>query len=104
MGTLVPSMAVPALPGAQKTFSARGDWASFHTRACSRPPLPTTRTRMARFLRTANRTDLPPVDDPQVGCHAHGSAWACSAEDMPTQSRGHGTRIRSTESQAVTHY
>src|SRR2546421_628705 len=42
MGTLTPSRAVPALPGAQKTCSARGDCASFQTRACSRPPLPMT--------------------------------------------------------------
>jgi len=35
---------VPAFPGAQKMRSASGDCASFRTRACSRPPLPTTRT------------------------------------------------------------
>src|SRR5262245_276211 len=50
IGTLTPSSPVPALPGAQKTSSTRGDCASFHTRACSRPPLPMTRTRRCRLL------------------------------------------------------
>ena len=34
--------------GAVNTRSTRGDWASFQTRACSRPPLPMTRTFMLR--------------------------------------------------------
>ena len=34
----------PALPGAQKTAVTRGDCFSFQQRACSRPPLPITRT------------------------------------------------------------
>src|SRR6185437_14179053 len=47
MGTLPdPSAAVPAFPGAQKTRSTRRDCRSFHTKACSRPPLPITRTFM----------------------------------------------------------
>ena len=46
MGTLSHSAAVPALPGAQKMRSASGDWAKEWTRACSRPPPPTTSTRM----------------------------------------------------------
>src|SRR6185437_3151300 len=37
------SRAVPALPGATNTFATRGDRASFHASACSRPPPPTTR-------------------------------------------------------------
>src|SRR5947209_16374650 len=44
MGTFVPSFAVPAFPGAQNTLPTRGERASFHTRACSRPPLPITST------------------------------------------------------------
>ena len=44
-GTLVTpsSAAVPALPGATKTLNTRGDCASFHASACSRPPEPMTR-------------------------------------------------------------
>src|SRR5690554_6226461 len=34
------SVALPALPGAIKTFSTRGSCATFHAKACSRPPLP----------------------------------------------------------------
>src|SRR5713101_1348494 len=41
------SSAMPPLPGAQYTCETRGDWRSFHTRACSRPPLPITRTFIA---------------------------------------------------------
>jgi hypothetical protein len=44
MGTQSASPAMPALPGAQKTSPTRGLWRIFHTSACSRPPLPTTRT------------------------------------------------------------
>ena len=38
------SRAVPALPGATNTLATRGDCATFHASACSRPPPPTTRT------------------------------------------------------------
>src|SRR3546814_19221766 len=38
------SVAVPALPGATSTVAMRGDCASFHASACSRPPPPMTRT------------------------------------------------------------
>ena len=45
MGTLSRRRAaVPALPGRRRPCSARGDCASFQTRACSRPPLPMTST------------------------------------------------------------
>ena len=43
---LVPSDAVPALPGAQKISGRVLSFASFHARACSRPPLPMTRIFM----------------------------------------------------------
>src|SRR5688572_18581586 len=39
-----PSRAVPPLPGATNTFCTRGLCASFHAIACSRPPLPMTRS------------------------------------------------------------
>src|SRR6202011_5210037 len=42
------SAAMPLLPVAQKTFETRGDCRSFHTSACSRPPLPRTRTFITR--------------------------------------------------------
>src|SRR5271165_2658642 len=38
------STAVPALPGATKTFATRGERAIRHAMACSRPPPPTTST------------------------------------------------------------
>src|SRR5690348_6216541 len=44
------SAAVPALPGATNTFATRGDCATFHASACSRPPPPTTRTFIGRSM------------------------------------------------------
>src|SRR5256714_10513156 len=41
------SAAMPAFPGAHRTSGAVGDRASARTSACSRPPEPTTSTRMA---------------------------------------------------------
>jgi hypothetical protein len=38
------SVAVPALPGATKTFATRESCATFQARACSRPPLPMIKT------------------------------------------------------------
>src|SRR5260370_3475293 len=43
-GTHVASRQMPPFPGRQNTCATRGDWRSFHTSACSRPPLPITRT------------------------------------------------------------
>src|SRR5512134_3382821 len=45
------SRAVPPLPGATQTFCTRGDCASLHASACSRPPEPTTRTFISLFER-----------------------------------------------------
>src|SRR5437588_9846 len=42
------SSAVPALPGATKTFPTRGERAIFQASACSRPPEPMTSTFTAR--------------------------------------------------------
>ncbi len=36
------SCRIPALPGAHQSSVTCGDWASFHTNACSRPPEPIT--------------------------------------------------------------
>src|SRR4029077_8522686 len=44
--THVATSALPALPGAHHTSSTCGLRPSLHARACSRPPPPTTRTRM----------------------------------------------------------
>src|SRR5690349_17539051 len=44
------SDAVPALPGATNTFATRGDCATFHASACSRPPPPTTSTFIGRSM------------------------------------------------------
>ena len=38
-----PCCAMPGLPGAMTSREARGDWAIFQARACSRPPEPTSR-------------------------------------------------------------
>ncbi len=46
MSTFSASVAVPALPGATNTRSTRGLLPIFHASACSRPPLPMTRTFM----------------------------------------------------------
>ena len=85
MATFVaPSPAVPALPGAQNTFPARGDCRSFHTSACSRPPLPITRTFImgaasvrwsgsaGQFIRSGVRDYAAPSARtcPTVGCVA----------------------------------
>src|SRR5215207_9041313 len=51
MFTFSASTAVPALPGATKTRPARGLCLSFQASACSRPPLPTTRTFIAAISR-----------------------------------------------------
>ena len=47
IGTLVANAAVPGLPGAQKIAFARGESDNFQAKACSRPPLPTTKTFIA---------------------------------------------------------
>ena len=52
IGTLTPSTAVPALPGAQKMVPRTGDCASFQTKACSRPPLPITSTLTRSLIRS----------------------------------------------------
>src|SRR5690242_2286118 len=38
---------MPGFPGAAWSSLSRGDWASFHASACSRPPDPTRSTRIA---------------------------------------------------------
>src|SRR5512143_125421 len=52
------SLAVPALPGATSTWSTFADWASFHAIACSRPPLPMTRT-FTLPLRYGSMPEMP---------------------------------------------
>lgn len=47
-GTHSDSSQMPPFPGAQYSWDTREDWRNFHTKACSRPPLPMTRT----FMRT----------------------------------------------------
>src|SRR5471032_1887908 len=44
------SRAVPPLPGATYTIWIRSDCASFHARACSRPPEPTTKIFIMPFV------------------------------------------------------
>src|ERR1035437_1754965 len=47
IGRHVACEAIPGFPGAQKISPISGDCASFHAKACSRPPEPMTRTLMA---------------------------------------------------------
>ena len=42
------SRAIPALPGAHQSRDTRADWASFQTKACSRPPPPITSSFIGR--------------------------------------------------------
>src|SRR5262249_52573316 len=49
--------AVPGLPGAQTSRSTRGLSDSFQARACSRPPLPSTSTRIV-WLSTLGREEI----------------------------------------------
>src|ERR1019366_3955845 len=45
------SSAVPAWPGAMSTFDTRGECASFHANACSRPPPPMTSSFMRECVK-----------------------------------------------------
>src|SRR5262249_15222164 len=47
IATHSPSLAIPAVPGAQKSASSKGEGAVDHINASSRPPAPTTRPRIA---------------------------------------------------------
>ena len=51
------SVAVPALPGATKTFATFSSCAIFHANACSRPPLP--KTKMFILLSFFNPSQPP---------------------------------------------
>src|SRR5581483_11153245 len=52
------SSATPALPGAHHNCLTWGDWASFQTRACSRPPEPIIKS----FIRRKCRKTLPQIN------------------------------------------
>src|SRR5437764_13286007 len=55
---------IPALPGAANTAETRGENWSFQTSACSRAPLPTTRTRTGLLpLDSGRRLRGDVVDD-----------------------------------------
>ncbi len=49
---LLPTPAIPGLPGAQKRSVSRGDWRSFHASACSRAPEPISSTFTAVLAQT----------------------------------------------------
>ena len=59
------SVAVPALPGATRTSATRRDCASFHARACSRPPPPITSTFCRATLRGAAPVEAPARGSPE---------------------------------------
>src|SRR5260370_24232877 len=46
---------MPALPGAHHNSVTRGDRASFHTRACSRPPDPMTKSFIETRIEAGNQ-------------------------------------------------
>src|SRR5262249_33702072 len=54
------SAAIPALPGAAMSRSHRGEAAIAHASACSRPPDPTTRTRIPRSFRRRSTCSCRP--------------------------------------------
>ena len=51
------TLAMPGLPGAAYNFVQCGDWASFHARACSRPPPPITRIFMVNVSRVCGNQE-----------------------------------------------
>src|SRR5262245_43130037 len=53
IGTHVATSAMPPLPGAHQTPDTRGDCFIFQASACSRPPLPMTRTFMCARIGSA---------------------------------------------------
>ena len=61
IATFSPTAAVPALPGAMKSFSHLSLWAIFHAKACSRPPLPNKRTFISYiiFMLSSSPTPYP---------------------------------------------
>lgn len=102
ISTFSASSAVPALPGATKTRSARELWRIFHARACSRPPLPTIRTFMSSpriWRRTAH---APGVTHRLDGTNqlpvpvATGTAQECGcwSKVVPLHSTPHGQPAR----------
>ena len=54
-----PIAAIPGLPGAHTTSSTCGERAKPHASACSRPPAPTTRTRVTRLGATRSSGRAP---------------------------------------------
>jgi hypothetical protein len=48
---------VPPFPGTARIDSTKGDWDNFHANACSRPPLPTSRTRIGSIVASDETTD-----------------------------------------------
>src|SRR5688572_23934107 len=70
------SSAVPALPGATKTLSAKGDCDAFHASACSRPPLPIIKIFIRR-LRVSGR--IAPAKRKLMTEMAHVGEQHCNA-------------------------
>src|SRR6202158_3971865 len=70
------SRAVPALPGATKTFATRLDCAIFHANACSRPPPPMTRIFIASAHASVHASARFLTRTPHDGGKARGRALA----------------------------
>src|SRR5437870_4986996 len=66
---------MPALPGAANSRSTAGSRASFHARACSRPPCPTTRTFTRRGLSREHQGLFAGWAD-RDGAHLHAAELA----------------------------
>ena len=80
-------VAVPALPGATKTFATRLDCAIFHANACSRPPPPMTRIFIASS-RPSSRRARSLRDYSNVGKHTAAGSCRLVAK-MPDAGKHH---------------
>src|SRR3954447_1094340 len=82
-----PRRPMPGFPGAACSSPRDGACASFHARACSRPPEPTTRTFTARVygavgLKGARSAHLGVVQEPGLDRHEWESEWASLEEGV----------------------
>ncbi len=68
-GCSVATAAMPGLPGAACTWATDGSWDSLRARACSRPPVPITRTVRGDWGGVVTHVRLvPDRDQPSADC------------------------------------
>ena len=87
----LPTNAVPPLPGTAYIASTRGDCPSFHAKACSLPPLPTSNMRSCSpSMETKFRGHTP--QSPRVILSLV-CQWHCNGRQEPERSENSGTII-----------